>query len=145
MVEVGDLNPGAEKCLGWTSTVLFLATFAVALRFWSRLKGRKVGADDWTILAGLALNWCFSVETLVGCSVGLAGFHLTQLTVPQIELNLKVQLLPFHAERFDVESFGRYNMPIKCYTQSPWPWSNFPFFCYTGGFSRLPNFSARPL
>ncbi|KAG8165767.1 hypothetical protein KVR01_004319 [Diaporthe batatas] len=63
----------------WGLSISFsiIAIAAVALRFYARrIKGQKLGADDWTVLVALILSLGVSINLLIMTQVGGLGTHL---------------------------------------------------------------------
>ena len=85
----GDEDLGPQIII--VSTVFTsLATLAVMGRFYARkLKRLELGADDWTTLAALILNWAFFAVTIKSIQLGL-GRHLQLVNSPD---NIRLLLI----------------------------------------------------
>lgn len=87
----------SEKGLAYVGVVgvlTFLATLAVTLRFvvrWRQLQ--RPGADDWTILVGLLLEYAMATEAILWATAGKIGFRTEQLTPDQVTSFYKVLYL----------------------------------------------------
>ncbi|KAI1740422.1 hypothetical protein F4680DRAFT_419403 [Xylaria scruposa] len=71
-----------------------LATICVALRFIHRRKTIELWWDDWTILAALIFCIGVFINTVLATlpSLGAAGYHITQYSVPQLNTWFKIVL-----------------------------------------------------
>ena len=91
-VRPGAVTPGGALLIGWSTAFIFLATVAVALRFKSRRLNHEVGADDWTMLAGLVFAYGQYITTAVlTCVVGFGGYQRKDLSISQFERFLFVR------------------------------------------------------
>ncbi len=80
------VTPGGALLIGWSTAFIFLATIAVALRFVSRRLNHEVGADEWTILAGLIFAYGqYIANAILTCVVGFGDYQTKDLSISQFE------------------------------------------------------------
>ncbi|KAF7894133.1 hypothetical protein EAF00_007647 [Botryotinia globosa] len=70
--------PESQQPIIWGLGISFsiIAIAAVVLRFWARrIKGQKLGSDDWTILVALILGLAVTIDMLIMTQLGGLGSH----------------------------------------------------------------------
>ncbi|KAI9688303.1 MAG: hypothetical protein M1820_010285 [Bogoriella megaspora] len=88
--------PRQQAIIGICSTLIIISTAAVVVRLFSRriAIGRhtsmKLWWDDWFAILALLFSYGPNIIMLVGMKYGLGSKHVTQLTLSEIESNLKL-------------------------------------------------------
>lgn len=74
----------ARSVVAICAVFMFVATFAVVLRFWSRrIKRTALALDDWLVVSGLIFYYFSAIQTILQVCIGGLGHHVNEGVTPE--------------------------------------------------------------